>query len=30
MMGSRPVSGSLRMAWSESRELSFALGEEAF
>jgi hypothetical protein len=30
MMGSRPVSGSLRMAWSESRELRFALGEEAF
>ena len=30
MMGSRPVSGSLRMAWSESRELGFALGEDAF
>ncbi|MBT9332280.1 PHP domain-containing protein [Paracidobacterium acidisoli] len=30
LMGSRPVSGSLRMAWSESRELGFALGEEAF
>ncbi|MBV8675432.1 MAG: hypothetical protein JOZ33_18565 [Acidobacteriaceae bacterium] len=30
MLGSRPVSGSLRMAWSESRELKFALGEEAF
>jgi hypothetical protein len=30
MMGSRPVSGSLRMAWSESRELRFALGEDAF
>jgi hypothetical protein len=30
MMGSKPVSGSLRMAWSESRELKFALGEEAF
>jgi hypothetical protein len=30
MMGSKPVSGSLRMAWNESRELQFALGEEAF
>src|ERR1700757_3368389 len=30
MLGSRPVSGSLRMAWSESRELKFALREEAF
>ncbi len=30
MMGSKPVSGSLRMAWNESRELHFALGEEAF
>ena len=30
MLGSRPVSGSLRMAWSESHELKFALGEEAF
>ena len=29
LMGSRPVSGSLRMAWSESRELQFALGEDA-
>jgi hypothetical protein len=29
MLGSKPVSGSLRMAWDESRELSFALGEEA-
>jgi len=28
LMGSRPVAGSLRMAWSESRELRFALGEE--
>jgi hypothetical protein len=30
MMGSMPVSGSLRMAWNESRELQFALGEEVF
>jgi hypothetical protein len=30
MMGSKPVSGGLRMAWDESRELKFALGEEAF
>ena len=30
MLGSRPVSGSLRLAWNESRELKFALGEEAF
>lgn len=30
LMGSRPVAGGLRMAWSESRELQFALGEEAF
>ena len=30
MLGSRPVSGSLRMAWSESRQLKFAAGEEAF
>jgi hypothetical protein len=29
MMGSKPVSGSLRMAWAESRELKFALGEES-
>jgi hypothetical protein len=29
MMGSRPVSDSLRLAWSESRELQFALGEDA-
>ncbi|WP_158750627.1 hypothetical protein [Acidobacterium sp. S8] len=28
LMGSRPVAGGLRMAWSESRELRFALGEE--
>ena len=28
LMGSSPVSGGLRMAWSESRELRFALGEE--
>jgi hypothetical protein len=30
LMGSRPVAGGLRMAWSESRQLRFALGEEAF
>jgi hypothetical protein len=30
MMGSKPVSGSLRMAWSESRGPRLALGEEAF
>jgi hypothetical protein len=30
LMGSRPVAGGLRMAWSESHELRFALGEEAF
>jgi len=30
LLGRRPVSSGLRMAWSESRELSFALGEEAF
>jgi hypothetical protein len=30
MLGSGPVSGGLRLAWSESRELRFALGEEAF
>jgi hypothetical protein len=29
LMGSRPVSSSLRLAWSESRELQFALGEDA-
>jgi hypothetical protein len=29
LMGSSPVSGSLRLAWSESRELKFALGEDA-
>jgi len=29
LMGSRPVAGGLRMAWSQSRELQFALGEEA-
>jgi hypothetical protein len=29
LMGSRPVAGSLRMAWNESHELRFALGEEA-
>jgi hypothetical protein len=28
LMGSSPVSGGLRMAWNESRELRFALGEE--
>ena len=28
-MGSSPVSGGLRMAWNESRELRFALGEDA-
>ena len=30
LMGSRPVAGGLRIAWSESRQLRFALGEEAF
>lgn len=30
MMGHKAVSSSLRMAWNESRELRFALGEEAF
>jgi hypothetical protein len=30
LMGSRPVAGGLRMAWNESRELQFALGEEGF
>ena len=29
LLGSMPVSGSLRLAWSESRELRFALGEDA-
>jgi len=29
LMGTSPVSGSLRFAWSESRELRFALGEDA-
>lgn len=29
LMGSGPVSGGLRLAWSESRELQFALGEDA-
>ena len=29
LMGSSPVSGSLRLAWSESNELHFALGEDA-
>ena len=29
LMGSQPVSGGLRLAWSESHELNFALGEEA-
>jgi hypothetical protein len=29
LMGSRPVAGGLRMAWSESRQLRFTLGEEA-
>ncbi len=28
LMGSSPVSGSLRMAWSESRQLRFALGDD--
>lgn len=28
MLGSMPVSGSLRLAWSESRELRFVLGED--
>ena len=31
MLGSNPVSNSLRFAWNESHELQFALGEqEAF
>jgi hypothetical protein len=30
IMGSKPVSGSLRMAWNESRGPRLALGEEAF
>ncbi|MGB6132963.1 MAG: hypothetical protein WBG54_14380 [Acidobacteriaceae bacterium] len=29
LMGTSPVSDSLRLAWSESRELRFALGEDA-
>lgn len=29
LMGSRPLSDGLRLAWSESRELQFALGEDA-
>jgi hypothetical protein len=29
LMGSSAVSESLRLAWSESRELQFALGEDA-
>lgn len=29
LMGSAPVSGGLRLAWNESRELQFALGEDA-
>lgn len=29
LMGSRPVSGGLRLAWNETRELRFALGEDA-
>ncbi|MGA7523288.1 MAG: hypothetical protein WBW84_12600 [Acidobacteriaceae bacterium] len=29
LMGSRPVSDGLRLAWSESRELRLALGEDA-
>jgi hypothetical protein len=28
LMGSAPLSGGLRMAWSESRELRLALGEQ--
>jgi hypothetical protein len=27
-MGSSPVSGGLRMAWNESHELKFALGDD--
>jgi hypothetical protein len=27
LMGAAPVSGGLRMAWSESRQLRLALGE---
>ena len=30
MLGSKPVSSSLRLAWNESRQLKFAVGEEAF
>jgi hypothetical protein len=29
LMGSTPVSGGLRLAWSESSELQFALGDDA-
>ncbi len=29
LMGRQPVSASLRLAWSESRDLKFALGEDA-
>ena len=29
LMGTSPVSGSLRLAWSESRELRFALGKDS-
>ncbi len=29
LMGSQPVSGGLRLAWSESQERNFGLGEEA-
>lgn len=28
LMGSRPVAGGLRIAWSEARQLRFALGDE--
>ncbi len=28
LMGTRPVSGGLRLAWSDSRELRFALGKD--
>ena len=30
LMGTRPVSDGLRLAWSESRELRFALGKDTF
>jgi hypothetical protein len=29
MLGTGPVSGSLRLAWSDSQKLRLALGEEA-